>query len=59
MAQRDTKQVVGPSTRHPKTTDKDLTRFRKAVGSIRLRGPVPSKKFLDDRFERTSDRARD
>jgi hypothetical protein len=44
--------------RHPRTADKDLTRFRRVLGSIALRGPVPSKKFLDDRTERPTRRAR-
>lgn len=44
--------------RHPKTADKDLTRFRRVLGSIALRGPVPSRKFLDDATERPTRRAR-
>jgi hypothetical protein len=44
--------------RHPRTADKGLTRFRRVLGSIALRGPVPSKKFLDDTTERPSRRAR-
>ena len=44
--------------RHPKTADKDLTRFRRVLGSIALRGPVPSKKFLAAAPERPTRRAR-
>ena len=44
--------------RHPRTADKDLSRFRRVLGSIALRGPVPSKKFLDDVIERPTRRAR-
>ena len=44
--------------RHPRTADKDQTRFRRVLGSIALRGPVPSRKFLDDAPDRLNRHAR-
>ena len=35
-------------TPHPRTADAALTRFWRAVGSITLSGPIPSKKFLNN-----------
>jgi hypothetical protein len=53
-------RVLGqPTIHHPRTADADLTRFRRALGSIALTGPIPSKKFLDDHQKRQTRRARD
>ncbi len=45
--------------RHPKTADASLARFRRVVGSVALRGPVPSQKFLDERADRLVGRGSD
>jgi hypothetical protein len=47
---------VCQTIRHSKTADKDLTRFRRVLGSIALRGSVPSKKFLEENVTEGSKR---
>lgn len=37
---------------HPKDADRGLERFRKAIGSFPAEGPLPSKKFIEERAER-------
>jgi hypothetical protein len=44
---------------HPKDDATGLDRFRKVIGSIALKGPVPSKKFLCSEDEHAENDARD
>lgn len=43
----------GPTVKHhPKDARTGLDRFQKAIGRFPARGPLPSKKFIEERAER-------
>ena len=37
---------------HPKDAVNGVARFRRAIGFLPAKGPLPSKKFLEERAER-------
>jgi len=53
-------ELIGNTTdvkvrRHPKSPVADLESFRKLAGIVRLSGPAPSAKFLDEETDESAE----